>query len=70
MKNGWRIILGIVLVAILLGSICFGVGILTGSDMHRIVQNLDSQYQLTAYIDAYTEYAHQLFDYAKSLIGL
>ncbi len=67
MKNGWRIILGIVLVAILLGSICFGVGILTGSDMHRIVTNLDSQYQLNAYIDAYSEYAHQLLDYVKSL---
>ena len=31
MKTGWRIILTIVVLAILLGSICFGVGLLTAS---------------------------------------
>ena len=32
MKNGWRIILIIAAAAILLGCVCFGVGVLTGAD--------------------------------------
>ena len=31
MKNGWRIILIIAAAAILLGCVCFGVGVLTGA---------------------------------------
>ena len=47
MKNGWRIILAIVLVAILFGGVCLGVGIMTGSDMSRIYTVLDKQFNLT-----------------------
>ena len=36
MKNGWRIILIIAAAAILLGCVCFGVGVLTGADTDRI----------------------------------
>ena len=36
MRTGWRIILTIVVVAILLGAICFGVGLLTGANPDRI----------------------------------
>ena len=32
MKKGWRIILGIVLVALVMGGLCFGVGLLTAQD--------------------------------------
>ena len=47
MKNGWRIVLVIVLVAILFGGICLGVGIMTGADMSRIYTVLDKQFNLT-----------------------
>ena len=47
MRNGWRIILVIVLVAILFGGICLGVGIMTGADMSRVYTVLDKQFNLT-----------------------
>ena len=47
MKNGWRVVLIIVLVAILLGGICLGVGLMTGAETERIYTVLDKQYNLT-----------------------
>ena len=46
MKKGWRIILGIVLVAVIFGGLCCGVGVLTGADRERIIMNLDEHYQV------------------------
>ena len=63
MKKGWRVILGIVLVALIVGGICVGVGLLTGADSARITQNLDEHYHLNAYIDAYINYGKELFQY-------
>jgi hypothetical protein len=60
MNKGWRIILGIVLVAVLLGAICMGVGLLTGADTARIIRNLDDQYQLASYVDMYLSVGRQL----------
>ncbi|MEI3101613.1 MAG: hypothetical protein V8T45_07430 [Oscillospiraceae bacterium] len=31
MKSGWKIILLVVLIAILLGAVCMGVGMMTGA---------------------------------------
>lgn len=67
MKKGWRIILGIVLGAILVGAVCFGVGLLTGADMARIMQNLNDHYHLSAYLNAYMDYAARLFQNLKNL---
>ncbi len=67
MKKGWRVILGIVLVAVILGAVCFGVGLLTGEDMARILQNMDSHFHLDAYAKAYTDYILQLFQFIKNL---
>ena len=67
MKKGWRVILGIVLVAVILGAVCFGVGLLTGADMARIVQNLNVHFHLDAYVKAYTDYALQLVQFIKNL---
>ena len=49
MKKGWRIILGIVLAAVILGGLCCGVGLLTGADSNRIIMNLDEHYQVMTY---------------------
>ena len=43
MKKGWRVILVIVLVAILLGAVCVGVGLMTGGDMPRILEAMDER---------------------------
>ena len=68
MKRGWHMILGIVVVAIVLGAICFGVGILTGAETDRIVQNMDEQFHLTSYVEAYTNYIVQLWNYFTKLV--
>ena len=60
MKDGWRNILSIAAVAILIGCICFGVGLLTGAEPDRILQNLNNNYHLNTYIEVYTGYLTQL----------
>ena len=67
MKKGWRVILGIVLAALVLGGICFGVGLLTGADLQRIILNLDEHYQLMTYFNSYIGYIKQFF---QSMINL
>jgi len=67
MKKGWRIILGIVLAAVILGGLCCGVGLLTGADSNRIIMNLDEHYQVMTYINTYTSY---ITDFFQKLIHL
>ena len=55
------IIVGIVLVAVVLGGLCCGVGLLTGADSDRIILNLDEHYQLMTYINTYAAYVTNLF---------
>ena len=45
MKKGWRIIFGIVLVAVVFGGLCCGVGFLTGADSSRIILTFDQGYE-------------------------
>lgn len=58
MKKGWKVIIIIVLVALLLGAVCVGVGIMTGADWARIYSVLDARYHITEYID----YFFQVWD--------
>lgn len=51
MKKGWRIVIIIVLVAITLGAISVGVGVLTGADFDRISAVLDDRYHIAMYWD-------------------
>ncbi len=67
MKNGWRIILLIAAAGILLGCVCFGVGILTGAETDRILQDLNNEYHLNTYIEVYTAYLGQLAQYLAGL---
>ena len=55
MKNGWRIIIIVVLIAILLGGICLGVGVITGADMSHIYETLDEQYNLVGWYDYFVK---------------
>ncbi len=58
MKKGWRIVGVIVLVAVLLGAVAVGVGLMTGADSVRIYSVLDNRYHITMYY----EYAQQVMD--------
>jgi len=69
MKKGWRIILGIVLVAVIFGGLCCGVGILTGADFDRIILNLDEHFHVMTYIKHYSNYLLQLFQHIKDIFA-
>lgn len=49
MKKAWRVIFAIVLIAVLLGALCIGVGLLTGAKMDVIYQVLDNRYHVEVY---------------------
>lgn len=56
MSKGWRIIGAIVLVLVLLGAICIGVGFMTGGDIVEVYSSLNEKYQLSSYWDRRAEY--------------
>ena len=55
MKSGWKIILLVVLIAILLGAVCMGVGMMTGADFARIWATLDDKYHVERYYQYFVE---------------
>ena len=55
MKSGWNIILIVVVIAILLGAICIGVGAMTGADFSRIWATLDNRYHVDMYYQYFVE---------------
>lgn len=68
MKKGWRIITVIVMVALLLGAVCIGVGLMTGANGERIYSVLDNRYHLTEYVDAYSAYFNETMNlYSQAL---
>lgn len=56
MSKSWRVISLVVLIAILLGAVCVGVGLVTGGEWDRIYSTLDARY----HIDMYVEYVGQV----------
>ncbi len=61
MSKGWRIIGTLVLVLVLLGGICIGVGFMTGGDVAEIYARLNSEYRLSDYWTAYSQWAVDCF---------
>jgi hypothetical protein len=59
MKKAWKIVGILVLVIIVLGAICVGVGLLTGGDSSRIYSVLDNRYNLKELYRVYAEYIAQ-----------
>lgn len=55
MKSGWKIILIVVVIAILLGAVCMGVGAMTGADFTRIWATLDNRYHVDMYYQYFVE---------------
>ena len=59
MKKVWKVRGGIIIAALVIGILCFAVGLLTGADFDRIVSVLDARYHIIMYID-----------YVKEVIGI
>ncbi len=51
MSKSWRIIMVVVLIAVLLGAVCVGVGLVTGGEWDRIYTTLDGRYHVDMYVD-------------------
>lgn len=51
MKRGWRVIIIIVLVAVLLGGVSLAVGYMTGAETTRIMDTLDARYNINMWVD-------------------
>lgn len=49
MSKSWRIIVSVVLIAVLFGAVCAGVGVITGGEWSRIHASLDARYHLDLY---------------------
>jgi hypothetical protein len=62
MSKGWRIIGAIVLVLVLLGAICIGVGFMTGGDVADIYSTLDLRYNLSGRWEQYSQWAVTSFN--------
>ena len=60
MKSGWKIILIVVVIAILLGAVCMGVGAMTGADFTRIWATLDNRYHVDMYYQYFVEVGNTL----------
>ncbi|MBR3475506.1 MAG: hypothetical protein IKH34_10655 [Oscillospiraceae bacterium] len=56
MSKGWRIIGGLVLMLVLLGALCIGVGFMTGGDIVEVYTSLNDKYQLSGIWDRRAEY--------------
>ena len=54
MKKGWRVIIIIVLVAVLLGGVSLAVGYMTGAETTRIMDTLDARYNINMWIDYFS----------------
>lgn len=51
MKKGWKIVLIIVAVALVLAAVCFGVGMITGANFDRITDGLEQFFAESYNID-------------------
>ena len=55
MKKAWKVVIVIVLIIVLVGAICAGVGMLAGGNLNRIYAELDSQYSITQIYNLLTD---------------
>ena len=49
MNKIWRVVISIVLIAILFGVVCVGVGLLTGADISRLYTRINGIYNIDMY---------------------
>jgi nucleoside recognition membrane protein YjiH len=59
-KKGWKIIMAIFLIVVVIGVVSIGVGMLTGAEYTRIYSVLDDQYHIDMWINYFSEVAAAL----------
>lgn len=64
MKKAWKVIFTVVLIAILLGALCVGVGLLTGARLDNIYDILEERYNL----EVYYRYVGEVINAVSSVI--
>ena len=69
-QKSWRIILGVVVVSLIIGGVCIGVGVLTGADRARIIMQIEERYHLSMVAESYLEYLKSIPLYLKGVFGL
>lgn len=72
MKKVWRVVILIVLIAMLFGALCLGVGILTGADTSRIYSILNNRYNLDnliVYLNDCVRYYNECLDIVSGAIS-
>ena len=57
MSKGWRVIGTLVLVLVLLGAICIGVGFMTGGDVAGIYSTINARHHITEYWNQWSQWA-------------
>ena len=57
MKKGWKIVMAIFLIVVVIGIVGVGVGMLTGADYSRIYSVLDDQYHIDMWLNYFAEVA-------------
>ena len=62
MSKGWKIVGTIVLVLVLFGAICIGVGFMTGGDLVDIYTTLNVRYNLIGYWDRWSQWFAESFN--------
>ena len=60
MKKGWKIIMTIFLIVVVIGVVSIGVGMFTGAEYTRIYSVLDDQYHIDMWINYFSEVAAAL----------
>ena len=64
MSRSWRVISLVVLIAILFGAVCVGVGLVTGGEWDRIYSTLDERY----HVDMYADYVGDVYTVLKDAL--
>lgn len=62
MSKGWKIVGTIVLILVLFGAICIGVGFMTGGDLVDIYSTLKVRFNLEGYWDAWSNWAIESYN--------
>ena len=67
MRKAWRVVIIIILIAILLGTVSVGVGLLTGAEMTRIFSVVNEKYNIQLYYNWLTT---DVFAWVRAVIGI
>lgn len=62
MAKAWRVVIIIVLIAVILGSVLIGVGMMTGANFERLYGTVAERYNLVEDPVEYAQYVQDVID--------